>query len=106
MIDDYSPIGVGDTLVPFAPQFTGYAGTPFNLSGLTLTLKMENEQGTVKNGSGVWSIVDATNGLAQYAWSNADVNTAGIWTLYISFTNGSGQVAHAQTKTLEIQAVP
>lgn len=106
--DNYGPITVGDTLYPFSPQFVTYdsSGTPvaLPLSGLTISMKMKNEVGTVKTCANAWVIDNATAGQAHYPWNAADVDTAGIWTLAIALTNGSGQVAHAITKVLEIEA--
>lgn len=104
-IDDFSPISTGDVLVPFSPQFQHKDGTPFNLTGATFAMKMQNEQGTVKTCSGPWTIDDAQNGKAHYQWQAADVNTAGIWTLYVTITIG-GQPVHADQKTLEVLQSP
>lgn len=108
-VDDYSPIMTGDTLAPLVPSFTKLVnGVPaaYDLSGLTLSLKMMNEAGTIKTGAGTWTIDDATNGLAHYTYASTDVDTAGTWTLYIKLTNGSGASVHALTKTLEILSAP
>lgn len=107
--DNYGPITVGDTLYPFAPQFVTYdsTGAPaaLNLTGLTISMKMRNEAGTVKTCANAWVIDNAAGGQAHYPWNTADVDTPGNWTLQIALTNGSGQVAHAFNKTIEIEAV-
>ena len=107
--DNYSPIGVGDTLYPFAPQFVTYNdGVPaaLPLTGLTISMKMVNAKGTVKTCAAAWVVDNAAGGQAHYPWNAADVDTAGTWTMYIALTNGLGQVAHAFTKTLVIGTVP
>lgn len=107
--DDFSPIYQGDTLTPFAPQFVESVNgiiQPYNLSGLTITMKMVNEAGTVINCAGPWFIDNATTGNAHYPWQSADVSTPGTWTLYVKLTNGTGSFAHVLTKTLEIISAP
>ena len=104
VIDDFSPMYVGDTLIPFAPIFQHRDGSNFDLTGATLSMKMLSATGT-KVCSGVWVIDNATSGKAHYPWQAGDVDTAGIWTLYVEITVG-GQFVHADTKTLEIKAVP
>lgn len=111
--DSFSPIYQGDTLYPLSMQFWTYqlvngVQTPvaINLSGLTIGIKFQNEAGTVKVGANAWVTDDATNGLAHYPYNAVDVNIAGTWTLYITLTNGSGQVAHTFTKTLTILSAP
>lgn len=105
IVDDYSPISVGDTLIPYSPTFQHKDGSPVDLTGATFALKMQDEGGNVKTCSGTWTIDDAPNGVAHYAWQSADVNSAGIWTMYVTITIG-GKPVHADVKTLEIKAVP
>lgn len=109
--DDYSPVFQGDTLQPFSPQFATHSNgvpTAFDLSGLTISMKMVNETGTnTITCSGIWTIDDPVNGLAHYNYASADVATPGLWTMYIKLTNtGTGAFVHAMTKTLEILASP
>lgn len=111
--DNFSPISVGDTLYPLSMQFWTYQAsngvqipTAINLNGLTIGMKMQNEAGTVKTAVNSWVIDDPANGFAHYTYNASDVDTAGVWTLYITLTNGSGQVAHALKKTLIIDGVP
>lgn len=103
--EDYTPIYVGDTAVPFAPTFTHKDGTAVNLSGATISMKMVSETGTTKTCSGSWTIDNASAGQAHYNWQNADVSTAGTWTLYVVITTG-GSPVHADPKLLEIQTAP
>jgi hypothetical protein len=105
IIDDYSPIYVGDTGNPYAPTFRHKEDSPVDLTGATLALKMQDEGGNVKTCAGTWTIDDAQNGVAHYAWQSADVNSAGIWQLFVTITIG-GKPVHADVKTLEIKAVP
>ena len=105
--DNYSPIKVGDTLYPWSPQFVTYdsSGRPaaLNLTGLTLSMTMKNGGGDVKICANAWVVDDAAGGLAHYPWNASDVDTAGIWELSVQLRNSGGQVAHALTKTLEIE---
>ena len=104
--DDYSPMYVGDTEVNFAPVFAHKVdGSPVNLTGATISMKMQNEAGTVKVCGGTWTIDSAANGQAHYVWQAADVNTAGTWFLYITITIG-GLPVHGDFKILEILTAP
>lgn len=108
--EDYSPLWLGDTGTPFAPVFQKVDPTSgqlvaFNLTGLTISMKMkEQESGVIKVCSDTWTIDNAAGGQAHYGWQAGDVNTAGIWLLQLTCTNGTGQVVHADVKVLEIKA--
>lgn len=99
--DDYSPLYTGDQLVPLSVQFSNKDGTAINLAGASFALVMESSTGTRKTGTGTWTINNATAGQASYAWSSADVSTAGTWTLQVSITIG-GLTQHCDPKSLEI----
>ncbi len=108
--DDYSPIYQGDTGAPFNPVFTHIGdGTAVNLTGATISMKMQGvsagESGTVITCTGTWTITDATNGKASYAYTSTDVATIGVWLMYITITI-AGKPVHADTKTLTILAAP
>lgn len=108
IVEDYSPLYVGDTQVSFAPVFQHKDGSAVNLLGATFGMKMVNEDVpvvTTKTCSGSWVIDDAANGKAHYQWQSADVNTPGTWTLYITITIG-GLPVHPDPKIVEILAVP
>jgi hypothetical protein len=107
MIDDYSPIYIGDTLVPLSVQFLHKDGTAVSLSGATISMKMESQDNplTVKNCTGTWFIDDATNGKAHYQWQASDVATVGMWMLYAKITIG-GLPVTADPKILEILPAP
>ena len=104
-IDDFSPMYVGDTLVPFAPVFQYANGGFFNLTNATITMKMQDQDGNLKTCSGSWTIDDPVNGKAHYQWQSADVNTAGTWNLYITVTV-TGATVHAGMKQLQILGAP
>jgi hypothetical protein len=53
-------------------------------------------------GAGTWTVLDATNGIAQYQWASADVATAGIFNLIVIVTFPSGTL-HFDSKILEIK---
>lgn len=106
-IDDYSPIYIGDTLIPFATQFWQWSESsgqyePFNLTGLTISMKMQEANGEVQTCTANWIVDSAVNGKAHYPWNSADVATPGVWTLYITLTNTGGQAVHTDTKVLTI----
>ena len=109
-VDDFSPVYEGDTLVSFSPQFWQWDGTAnafveLNITNLTPGMKMVDGT-TIKTCAGNWTKPDPTHGIASYAWQSADVDTSGVWTLYITLTDGSGKVAHTDTKILEIKNAP
>ena len=105
IVEDYSPIFVGDTGALFSPSFQHKDGSAVNLAGATLSLKMQDTLGDLKTGVGTWTIDDPTNGLAHYNYAAADVSQAGTWTLYVTITIG-GLPLHADPKTLIIQWAP
>lgn len=105
IIEDYTPMSVGDTGVPFSPVFVHKDGTPVDLTNTTISMKIINDLGTVKTCSGTWTIDDATNGKAHYDWQSNDVNMDGDWQIYVVITNSLGPI-HADTKPLTILQVP
>lgn len=105
IVDDFSPVSVGDTGAPFAPQFLHKDGSPQPLIGATITMIMEDAEGNTKNAAGTWVIDDPSNGQAHYLYDANDVNTAGNWILYITITIG-GKPLTADTKSLEIKPKP
>ena len=109
VVNDYSPVTVGDTAQPFAPVFyTDKSSTPapFNLTGLTISMRMtfQNDPTIAHACTGTWTIDDAVNGKAHYQYQAADVATAGMWLMQVEFTNGLGQVLHSDVLPLEIDA--
>jgi hypothetical protein len=107
MIDDDSPIYVGDTGAPFAPQFVHKDGSPVSLIGATITMKMEDQYNAsnVKICAGPWTIDDASNGKSHYQYQASDVDTVGTWIRFITITIG-GLPVHADTKVLQILPAP
>ena len=84
-------------------------GTPFDLTGATITMKMQNvnNAATVQVGSGTWTIASpATAGIASYAYGTSDVAVAGFWKLFITITLSNGKPIHATPKILEIDTAP
>ncbi len=104
-MDNYSPIYQNDTLIPFAPQFTGL---PNGLNGITISMKMVNESDPldIVTCSGTWTIDDAANAKAHYVYAPSDVATPGMWTLYIKLTETSTGAFVQATKPLEILPAP
>jgi hypothetical protein len=106
IVEDYSPIYTGDLSI-YAPQFLHKDQTPVDLSGCTITMKMELltdissgvAVGTIKtcdvSGSNAFVINDATNGKAHRRWTTADTNTSGIWGLWETIIDASGNSVHA-----------
>jgi len=112
-LDDLSQISVGATGAPFNPSFKTLDASgnvvPFPLVGCTISMKMQgvsaSDSSTLIVCAGVWTITDAANGVASYAYTSTDVATAGVWTMYITITKG-GKPVHADTKTLVILPAP
>jgi hypothetical protein len=108
--EDYTPITQGDTGTPFAPVFQKIdpaTGNPiaFDLTGLTLSMKMrEQETGQVKICAAAWIIDSAAAGQAHYPWQAGDVDTPGIWQVQITCTDSGGKPVHSEIKLLEIKA--
>lgn len=111
LADSFSPISAGDTGALFNPQFKYDNGDPIDLTGATISMIMQDDEGNpAKNASGVFTKTDAINGLTSYAYADSDVAVSGIWTLYIKITI-SGHPVHADDgrgfmKKLEIKPVP
>lgn len=107
VIDDYSPIAQGDTGAPFAPQFSHADGSAVNLTGATITMKVQlsTDLSQVKACLGTWTIDNAAGGLAHYQYQAADVNTVGVWNMYITITIG-GLPLHADVKQITILPAP
>lgn len=102
--DDFSPIMQNDTGAPFNPVFVSKTtGNPINLTGATITMRMQNQDtGVAQNCTGTWTIDnDPTSGKAYYAYSSADVSTPGLWDMSIDITINSKPV-HADVKVLQI----
>lgn len=117
--DDFTPIFQGDTGNPFAIQVLHADGTAENLTGATITMKMElmvlvggilTPTGTVQTCNGPWTIDDASNGKAHYQWQSSDVATTGVWGLYPVVTIGSLPVhldgGNGAIKTITILPIP
>lgn len=106
--DDDSPIYQNDTGAAFNPIFLRKDQTPVDLTDCTITMKMQNtDSGAVITCAGTWTInSDPTTGKASYAYASADVATAGIWRRYITISNADSKPFHADSKPLEILAIP
>lgn len=101
LIDDFSPRTVGNLGNPLTVTFTDHIinpltnqVTPYDLTGLIGTafhLLIKNMSTQIEvAGLGTWSVIDALNGRAQYAWNAADVANAGVFGIRatVQFTSG------------------
>lgn len=105
IVDDYSPIYINDTGARLAPQFVDADGF-FDLSGATISMKMQNlDTSAVIVCAGTWVIDDTLTGRAHYQYQAADVAVAGIWKLFVTITIG-GRPIHADERLLEIKPAP
>jgi hypothetical protein len=76
---------VGDRLVPLRFQLRDADGSAIDLTGATVTLKMVRDlDGVVKIPAGLCTIEDPpTAGQGFYQWSAPDVDTPGLFWVYI-----------------------
>lgn len=103
VVEDFSPIYVGDTQAIFAPQFTHKDGSTMDLTSSTISMTMELFSniastvavGTTKTCSGTWTIDNAATGQAHYQFQTADVNASGVWNLWVVVTDSGGHPVHA-----------
>ena len=101
-----SPMYTGQTLPYYQPSFDTNTGAVVPLTGATLSLKMVNlTTGAEIIGSGVWTIDNAAQGLAHYAWAAADTATAGNYAVY-SIASFSGAMEYFQPEIISILPAP
>lgn len=112
IIEDYSPLSVGDTMKPFACVFQDIdpvTGRPraVSLSGLTITMRMRDveDETSVWDCAGTWTVDGVSDGQAHYDWTADDVATAGIYELQITLTNEDDQTLHSDIKRIAITPV-
>lgn len=104
----FSPIGVGDAR-PSHHTLTTDTGvfSLFGLSNSALAMHyIEQPNGTLRIGTGTWTISgDGSAGIAFYAPSRQDVETAGTYKVYPVVTLSSGPVPF-MPQMLEILNLP
>lgn len=105
VVEDYSPVSLGDTGAPFAPIFQHKDGSPVDLTNAIISMIMVSEFGDVVHCVGPWTIDNAQAGQAHYQFQSADVAKDGMWSLFITITI-NGRPLHADTKLLQIVQVP
>jgi hypothetical protein len=105
IIEDYSPVSVGDTGAPCAPVFMHKDGTPVDLTNATISMIMVSEFGDVIHCAGQWTIDNAQSGQAHYQYQDVDVAKDGMWELFITITI-NGRPLHGDKKLLLIEQVP
>ncbi len=103
--DDYSPRYVGDTARDLLHTFMDYQGEVFVLTDvnpLNMTFRMKPKGGVAFAGKGSWSIIDAAQGQAAYAWHADDVATAGTFFIQagVPFL---GKMQHFEIMEIEIE---
>lgn len=102
MADDYTPRYTGDTANPLQVTFQDHLGVAYSLAGLeptSFTLSLTNVSNGIEIvGTGVWSVVIAGLGQAQYVWSPADVALPGLFMLQVQILFPTG--------TLTFDSVP
>lgn len=108
-IDDFSPIFVGDSLKPFAPQIWTKDATgnyvPQPLSGFTLTLSIIDSSYKLID-TIIMTIDDATNGKAHCTIPSIDTSVPGTYMFFVKMTDGTGKFQRCDVKTLVVQYAP
>lgn len=108
-IDDYSPIFQGDTANPFIVQIKSINGDYEDLTGSTITMKMQNvdDPSIIKTCNGPWTISGTK---ASYAYQTEDVDTVGEWKMWVKVVQSNGTVhpddGKGEVKVLEINPLP
>src|SRR5712691_2324545 len=104
--DDFSPVYLNGIGAKFVPTFRHKDGTPVDLTGATLSLKMVNiSDQSIKNGSGSWTIDNAPLGQTHYTYGAGDLNEIGEFQLWAIATVG-GIPNPADPKILVVDWMP
>jgi hypothetical protein len=86
-----SPMTQGSTLPALQVTFTSDAGTAIDLTNGTIALALVNlASNSSTAGTGTWSVTNALQGKATYAWSLTDLATKGYYHVIITITWASG----------------
>lgn len=95
-------IRVGETLVPFKFQLKYLDDTtglyvPYDLSGKTVFMFLEDEEGndvlTGTVGTVQCTVTSATSGKGEYDFKSTDVETAGLYYMYIVVYSSNERVS-------------
>lgn len=104
---DYA-IKQGDTLPPLIATLLQGIGTPQDLTGCTVTFRMETLAGQTIVNEGACTIVGLpTAGTVQYAWGPTDTAAAGLYEgeFHVTFAGGAkATFPTLGTITIEIEA--
>lgn len=86
-----SPMYVGQTGPPASFTIMTDNNTPFDLTNCTMLPPLiRNTQTNVeRSGSGTWSIINASAGVAEYTWTASDTATISENVLYVRFSLNS-----------------
>jgi hypothetical protein len=79
-------------------------GTPYTLTGATVTFSLEKADGTSVVQKKACTILDAANGKVQYAWSQGDTNVIGLCygEFEVLFSDGTVLTFPPQNQDLQI----
>lgn len=75
-----------------------YNGNAINLSGSTLSLKVQKEHETTLKFTGSMTIVSAANGTCKYTVQETDFDAPGTYDAEIEITNGTQIVTYSNIK--------
>lgn len=93
---------VGATLPSLAFNYLDEAGTPVDISGYTIQLKIR--RGAIDTLTKTATLTNPTQGVASFTWSPTDFNAAGSWPAQIVITTTSGGIYKADSFCFEVQA--
>ena len=100
IVDDFSPINVGDTGNPFSIYVANKNGFQ-RILGSTVTMTMQNVDipNVIKTCAGPWTIDSNDNGKAYYQYQASDVDTAGSWYMRVKIVLPNGGIIHPDDGT-------
>lgn len=80
-------------------------GASQDLTGASVTFSMETEAGVVKVNNAAGTLEDASDGLVQYAWVAADVDTEGTFFGQFKITVSSKDFLVPNNKTSRLRII-
>ncbi len=77
--------------------------SPVNLTGTTVIVRIQRPQGSVVSAS--VSVIDAPNGIVQYAWQPGDTNMAGMLNVVFVVTRSGLPQTYPTAGPISIQVL-
>ena len=97
-----------DLMPVLQATLTNADGTPYSLTGATVTFSLEKADGTSIIQKKACTVLDAANGKVQYAWSQGDTNVTGLCygEFDVTFSDGTVLTFPPQNQDLQIMFRP